>query len=81
MSEILKFKGCLGEKQIEARQQELRLKGLIKSLRDSLNPFEKVAEIDGELVAAEALELASLQIDYKGVLAEIAAIEKALRGV
>lgn len=79
MSEILKFKGALGEKRLEARNLELRLKGLVYSLRDTLDPTQKVVELDGELVAAQGLEFGSLHIEYKGVLAEIAAIEKALR--
>jgi len=78
MSERLKFQGRLAEKEIEGKRLVLRINGLRDSLRNLLDPFEDVAELRGELIAQQAVELAGMQADLDGVSAEIAAIKKAL---
>lgn len=78
MNERLKFQGRLTEKELEAKRLILRIKGLRDSLRNQLDPFEDVVELRGELIAEQAVELAGLQADLRGVSAEIAAIKKAL---
>lgn len=78
MSERLKFQGRLAEKELEAKALKLRLKGLRESIRNQLDPFEEVGELDCAVVAEQAVEMASLQADYTAALAEIEAIKKAL---
>lgn len=78
MSERLKHLGRLEERKMEARKLELKLKGLVDAVRDALDPFEALEELKGEQAAAQAVELATVQAQYKEVLAEIAAIQKAL---
>lgn len=78
MNERLKFQGRLAEKELEEKKLRLRLDGLRNSIRELLDPFEDVAELNCEVVAEQALEMASLQVDLKAVLDEIKAINKAL---
>jgi len=78
MNEILKFKGRLAEKELEGKKLRLRIEGLRNSIRELLDPFEGVVDLNCEVVAEQALEMASLQVDLKAVLGEIGAIKKAL---
>ena len=78
MSEILKFKGRLAEKELELKEQELRIRGLIKSIRSNLDPFDDIEFLDAELVRSESFELADLKIKYVETQAKIKAIKKAL---
>ena len=78
MSENLKFKGRLLEKSQEAVGLTLRIKGLVASLRDLLDPFEEIEDLQADIISEQAVELAARQIEYKEVKAEIKAIGKAL---
>jgi len=78
MNEILKFKGRLQEKTREAVGLTLRIKGLVSSLRDLLDPFEEIEDLKADIISEQAIELAARQIEYKEVKAEIRAIKKAL---
>lgn len=78
MSENLKFKGRLMEKSREAVGLTLRIKGLVASLRELLDPFEEVEDLQADMISEQAMELCARQIEYKEVKAEIKAIGKAL---
>lgn len=78
MTERLKFMGRLEEQKNRARELELKLDGLRSSIRDLLDPFEEVELLRCEVAAAQAVEMAELQIDLKRCLDEIAAIRRAL---
>jgi hypothetical protein len=78
MSERQKFKGKLLEKQQEAERLRLLLKGLVKSMRDALDPTEPVEELDRELIVQEAAEFGMKQIDLLEVLREIRMIKREL---
>ena len=78
MSENLKFKGRLMEKSQEAVGLTHRIKGLVASLRDLLDPFEEIEDLKADMISEQAMELAARQIEYKEVKAEIKAIGKAL---
>jgi chaperonin cofactor prefoldin len=78
MSETLKFKGRLQEKAQEAAGLTLQIKGLVASLRDLLDPFEEIEDLQADIISEQAMELAARQIEYKEVKAEIKAIGKAL---
>lgn len=78
MSENLKFKGRLMEKAQEATGLTIRIKGLVASLRDLLDPFEEIEDLKADIISEQAVELAARQIEYKEVKAEIKAIKKAL---
>jgi|YNPNPStandDraft_1061719.scaffolds.fasta_scaffold05420_10 hypothetical protein len=78
MTERLKFLGRLEEKRLHAERLRLKMQGLRDSIRDILDPFEPLEEINLAIAAQQAMELASLQIELKATLEEIAAIRKAL---
>ncbi len=78
MNERLKFMGRLEERRLEAEQLKLRLRGLRDSIRDILDPFDAVEELDGDVLALQAMEFASVQIRCKEALSEMAVIRKTL---
>ena len=78
MNERLKFQGRLAEKQLEAKSLMLRMDGLRKSIRDTLDPFEDILDLRVEVAVEQVLELAGLQADLEETTATIAAINKAL---
>lgn len=78
MNEILKFKGRLAEKELALKEQDMRIRGLVKSIRSNLDPFDDIEFIDAELVRAMSFELADLKIKYVETKAKIAAIKRAL---
>lgn len=78
MSEILKFQGRLGEKEMEARSLKLSAEGLIKSLREILDPFEPVEDLNIELASQEMANLEKTMLELRDTLHDITAIKKAL---
>jgi len=78
MSENLKFKGRLLEKEQEQKKLSLRIKGLVSSLRELLDPFEKLEDLKADMISEQAMMLEARQIELKQVNAEIRAIKKAL---
>lgn len=78
MNERLKYEGRLVEAQREKMRLEMRIQGLIRSLRDLLDPTEDVARLEGEQIADQALQLAAKQRDLKAKQAEISKIRDLL---
>jgi len=78
LSEILKYKGRLSEKELEAKQLRLGADGLVKSLRDTLDPFEPVEELNIELASQEMANLEKALLELRDTLHDITAIKKAL---
>jgi hypothetical protein len=78
MSEKLKFKGRLLEKEQEEKKLSLRIKGLVTSLRELLDPFEEIEDLKADIISEQAMTLEARQIELKEVRAEIRAIKKAL---
>ncbi|MBI9092289.1 MAG: hypothetical protein JEZ12_24000 [Desulfobacterium sp.] len=76
--ERTQYMGQREQKKLELKKLELSIKGLKESIRTQLNPFITIEEIDQEVVAAQAFDLAEKVIKYKALVAEIAAINKAL---
>lgn len=78
MNERLKYEGKLSLAKNDLRRVELNIKTLIAVVRDELDPTSKLEYIDFEKAAADAVELGAKAIERKGIVDEIAAIEKAL---
>ena len=76
--ERVKFEGRLALNRRERTETQLRLQGLVRSLRDLLDPILPVERLEGEMIAAQALDLANLQITYRGLLKEAQAIKDIL---
>lgn len=78
MTERLKQEGRLLENEEKERALELKIKGLINSIRNHLDPFEPLEMLKCDVAAAQAVELAQVQIEYKAVLETIHAINRFL---
>ncbi len=78
MSERLKFVGRLTEEKLKNKKLRLRANGLVRSLRDLLDPFVDPVQIDGEQVSALAFDLAACLADLAESDRKVAAIAKAL---
>lgn len=78
MNERLKFQGRLMEKQNDLDRIELKIKGLVQSIRDCLDPFAAIEDLRTDAAATQAMELANLRIQWNELRHEIKAIKKAL---
>ena len=78
MTERLKFEGRLVEAKQERRRLAIRINGLVKSIRDNLDPFAPIDDLDTALVAEQAVALAELHIQHQEVVQQIGALKKAL---
>lgn len=71
MNEFLKIEGRLVIMEREADDLKNRLKGLVKALRDNLDLMENVQDLDGDIIAAQAVEFARTRFEYLEILARI----------
>ena len=78
MTEQLKFRGRLAEKKMAEKKLRLRMEGLRSSIREFLDPFEDVVNLNTEVATEQMIELAGLRIDLKETIDTIAALKKAL---
>ena len=78
MSETLKFRGRLAEKEFSLKGLRLRIRGLVISIRDNLDPLGEIEDIQADIAAEQAIELSDLKIQYAETLSDIRAIKKAL---
>lgn len=78
MNERLKHQGRLAQLKENKAKQELKLEGLRDSIRDNLDPFEELIELNLELVAQQSIEATTLQIELKETIEKTAAVKKAL---
>lgn len=78
MSERLKFRGRLAEKNLDLKRLELRIRGLVESIRNNLDPLGEISDIKADIAAEQAVELADLSIRHTETLADIKAIKKAI---
>lgn len=78
MNERLKHMGRLREKEIAAKALALRLKGDLAGVRDLLDPYKPLEDVDFQAAAAQAVEAATKSIEYAGLLAEIETLKKDL---
>jgi hypothetical protein len=75
--EFLSFKGWLLQQEQKQRELELKISGLRDSIRCHLAPIIATDDIEGELIAQQAIELRTVQIDLQALKAEIRAKKKA----
>lgn len=68
MSERLKYLGRRQELELEKKSLDIRIHGLIKNLRDDLDPLTPPAELKADAIARWAIDLAIVQNRYMEVL-------------
>lgn len=76
--EHVKFQGRLALNRQKRIEKQVRLQALVRSLRDLLDPILPVERLEGEMIAAQAMDLAALLIQYQGLLQEAEAIKRVL---
>ena len=76
--ERLQFQGRLVEKELEAKNLKLKAEGLRDQIRNILDPFEPIKDLDIEAAFQAMTELVDVDLKYREVLGEIKAIRKAL---
>lgn len=78
MTERLKFEGRLSEKERDSKRLKLKINGLLRSMRDLLDPFVEPVELYLDVVAEQAIEIRAAQINLIEVEGEIKELKKAL---
>lgn len=78
MSERLKYEGHLAVLKQDVMQLKTALNGLLKAMRDNLDPLEKIEKIDATLIAEQALDFAGKHSVLREKLAEIVKAEEIL---
>lgn len=76
--EKLQREGRLSVKEKERKGLELRIKGLIDSVRLHLDPLEAIEELNMEVAFQEMSELFQAWLEHREIGADIRAIRKAL---
>jgi len=68
MSERLMIEGRLREKEREAAALRLRISGLRDSIRNALDRYTPEEQLNADLAAAQAVELAALRRELSEIL-------------
>jgi hypothetical protein len=71
MSEYLKHLGRQRELELEKKKLEFRIQGLIKNLRDALDPLLPVEELRPDAIAEWSAELTEARQRYREVLDDL----------
>ena len=76
--ERLQQEGHLAVKKQEAKRLQYVIKGLLDSVRLSLDPLEKIEDLEIDVAFQEMAELAKAWAEYKEIMEEIKAANKIL---
>lgn len=76
MNEVLKYRGRLAEKKLEAKKLKLRIEGMIDSLRAQLDPFENLKNLKAPLIAGQAVDLSEYHTMYLSALDDIQKLKR-----
>lgn len=68
MTEYLKFLGRQQELNLEKKKTEIHIQGLIKNLRDALDPLIPTVELKTDAIAEWAIELTIARDRYMEIL-------------
>ncbi len=78
MSELLKYQGRLAQNKLETQDKRLRIQGLVRSLRDLVDPTLPEEALNGPVISAQAFDLAKLLIDLLELQEQARIIKTAL---
>lgn len=78
MNERLQYEGRLAILNQDVKRLKITLEGILKAMRENLDPLEKIEKIDATLVAEQALEFAGKHSVLREKLSEIAKAEEIL---
>lgn len=78
MNERLQHEGHLAVLNQDVKRLKITLEGLLKAMRQNLDPLEKIEKIDATLIAEQALDFAGKHSVLKEKLSEIVKAEEIL---
>ena len=70
-SEVLKYEAGLARLEKDAKALKIRIDGLVRALRDNLDPMAKTERLPVEMISEQAFDLANWHAAYMEKLAEI----------
>jgi len=73
--EKIRLKGRLTEAKSQLKELEIKADGLIISLRLHIDPYKKLTELEGKIIAQQSNELARICEEAKRLEAEIKEME------
>ena len=76
--EMLKYEGYLAVNLRDRADTQLRIQGMITTLRNKLDSMVPVEKLEGELIMTLGMEIATLQLKYKALLASGATLHNLL---
>lgn len=78
MEEHIKFQGRLAINRSKRVEVTVRMKGIVRSLRDLLDPILEEEYLETEMILAQASVLAELRVQYQELLKEAESISRIL---
>lgn len=78
MSERLKYEGRLAMLRQDAAKLRIQLDGLVKSLRENIDPLERIEKLPGDIIAQQAVNFSAKQSVLLETLDEIRRAEEIL---
>lgn len=78
MSEVARLRGLLREKELKAKELEIRMAGHLDALYAALPRHTPMIELAAKAAAQEAIELAAVQMTLRGLLKDIDLLRKDL---
>jgi len=76
--ERVKYEGSLAVNRQKRVAAQVRIQGLVRSLRDLLDPILPVERLEGLLISSQAMDLANQLVTYRELLAEADVIKRLL---
>lgn len=70
-TERLKYEGHLAVLEKEAAKLKIQIEGVVKSLRENLDPLERPEKLAAKLIVQQVLDLADKHATYKVILADM----------
>lgn len=68
--ERVKYEGSLAVNRQKRVAAQVRIQGLVRSLRDLLDPVLPVERLEGMMISSQAMDLANQLVTYRELLAE-----------
>jgi len=76
--ERVKYEGSLAVNRQKRVAAQVRIQGLVRSLRDLLDPVLPVERLEGMMISSQAMDLANQLVTYRELLAEADVIRRLL---
>jgi hypothetical protein len=78
VNEITKFRGRRAELEMSIKTLEVRAAGLVRSMRNNLDPTVPVHTLPGDIIASEGVQLGNVLVDLDAARRELAQVRDLL---